>query len=1229
MTKGKVTYSTGNIFRKSILSSVIGALALGNSISEAATYTVTNTDDTGAGSLRQAIIDANTTPGIDQIVFESNLSGSTLTLESGLEISDDLNLGGLGSDLLTIENAVSSGPMINITVSGGGVSISGLSLVTTVNSPPGEPLVNITEVVEIDIDDVGFRNTAGITNLSAFETGSNVNITISNSLINGFTSSSYVGSDGSLSLYDSEISDTSASGYGGALSVSGSATVHLERVIARNNVVSGGPGGLIYIDGGTLTVASSEFYDNQAGWFGGAISASGIISITDSVFENNTAAPLGYGGAVSRGAFSSGDDHSLTIDSSYFVSNTADTGGAIDYSGANVQITNSVFEGNTATDSNSLYDGGAIQFVDSEGRSLDIINSTFSGNSSLSSNGGGIAVRTLGETLATTINLLNVTMFDNTAQGTNSIAVGGTGSYNFSIVNSLISSTVSEGVEHIQGAFDVDFSLISGANTAAAITELTASSNLISVPLSLESLADNGGTRIGISSDIPLYSHAMAFDSAIVNAGDPTASTSPLSLPATDQRGEGFERIAGSGMEMGAVEYNNVAPVLDEAIPDVYVNVANAVSVNLSSYFSDLENDTLSFLASNLPLGLSVSTEGQLTGTIAIEAIENLPLTTDLVVSDGTQEVEATFNLVLENLSPEIIGELPRLSVNAGEDSLYDISGFFEDPERQALTYSLESAPTGLSISEQGVFTINSNSFFGAALPTSIALIVSDNEIATTFNLPWDNLSPEQTSELPSLSIESGENSQFDISNYFGDPEQEALSFSLESPPAGITISEQGILTIDAAQITANELPESVTVVVGDGTSTSSFTFAWNNLAPESNVELPSLSINSGENSQLDISSYFRDPEKHTLSFSLDSPPPGVTISEQGVITIDADQIAANELPESVTIVVGDGVSTASFVLAWDNLAPVSNGELPSLSVESGENSQFDISSYFSDPEQQALSFSLDSAPAGVTISAQGLITIDADQITANELPESVTIVVGDGVSTAPFVLAWDNLAPTSIGELPSLSIDLGESSQLDISTYFEDSEQRALRFSLDSPPTGITISEEGIITIDSAQVRANNLPESVTVIVDDGVSTASFILPWSNLPPELISELPSLSIIVGEASEFDISGAFEDPEQRSLSFSLASPPIGVSISEQGIFSINVTEIEAAELPESLTLLVSDGENETEHLISLNINTPADEADSTNSSSGGGSGGGSFDMFFLGILSLLFFRKRL
>ena len=65
------------------------------------TFTVLNLDDSGIGSLRQAILDANVAPGADVIDFAPQLKG-TITLASELSITDDLTIDGPGEDQLTI-----------------------------------------------------------------------------------------------------------------------------------------------------------------------------------------------------------------------------------------------------------------------------------------------------------------------------------------------------------------------------------------------------------------------------------------------------------------------------------------------------------------------------------------------------------------------------------------------------------------------------------------------------------------------------------------------------------------------------------------------------------------------------------------------------------------------------------------------------------------------------------------------------------------------------------------------------------------------------------------------------------------------------------------------------------------------------------------------------------------------------------------------------------------------
>src|SRR5262245_14234972 len=67
------------------------------------TFTVGNLADSGPGSLRQAVLDANDNPGADLIRFAPAARDGTITLTSGqLSITDDLILDGPGVNRLTI-----------------------------------------------------------------------------------------------------------------------------------------------------------------------------------------------------------------------------------------------------------------------------------------------------------------------------------------------------------------------------------------------------------------------------------------------------------------------------------------------------------------------------------------------------------------------------------------------------------------------------------------------------------------------------------------------------------------------------------------------------------------------------------------------------------------------------------------------------------------------------------------------------------------------------------------------------------------------------------------------------------------------------------------------------------------------------------------------------------------------------------------------------------------------
>src|SRR5262245_35067861 len=72
-------------------------------------FVVTNTGDAGPGSLRQAVLEANASPGLDTITFDSAVEG-TITLTSGvMTITDRLTILGSTSSRVTVSGNNQSG----------------------------------------------------------------------------------------------------------------------------------------------------------------------------------------------------------------------------------------------------------------------------------------------------------------------------------------------------------------------------------------------------------------------------------------------------------------------------------------------------------------------------------------------------------------------------------------------------------------------------------------------------------------------------------------------------------------------------------------------------------------------------------------------------------------------------------------------------------------------------------------------------------------------------------------------------------------------------------------------------------------------------------------------------------------------------------------------------------------------------------------------------------------
>jgi hypothetical protein len=241
-----------NISARFLPAIFIFALAFVSSVTNAsaAPFSVTNLNDSGAGSLRKAVQDANTTPGTDTISFQNGLTG-TITLTTGqLSISESVSIYGPGARKLTVSGN-NAGKVFNISGAPGTVAeISGLTV------------------------------SAG-------------------KVTTGYGGGIYVNFQNTLNLTEVAVSNCAAP-FGGAIYNDGKLNVTRSTIGPFNNATTGGGG--IYHEAGTAIVTATTITDNTAS-IGGGINTSADLTLENVTISNNSANGARGGGILNSGGF--------------------------------------------------------------------------------------------------------------------------------------------------------------------------------------------------------------------------------------------------------------------------------------------------------------------------------------------------------------------------------------------------------------------------------------------------------------------------------------------------------------------------------------------------------------------------------------------------------------------------------------------------------------------------------------------------------------------------------------------------------------------------------------------------------------------------------------------------------------------------------------------------------------------------------------------------------------
>src|SRR6476620_2129384 len=278
--------------------------------------TVTNGNDSGPGSLRQALADAQDG---DTINFDPSV-GTVILATAELAIEKSLMLSG-APQMVTVARASQTEFRIFHVMPGHSVEIDGLT---------------------ISGGHITGDNGGGILN-------DNSTLTIAHCTVNG-----------------NAIVSGSSNNLGGGIHNNG--TMTLDQVIVNNNnALFSGQGGGVPSGGGlsnigTMIIIAGTIQSNLGFWSAGGIYNTGMLTITGSTIVNNQTGNPGHFGGSGGGIINGG---TMTIQDSTISGNTAHggdlqggDGGGI--SGNNNTITNSTITGNSALRGGGVAGGGNI-----------------------------------------------------------------------------------------------------------------------------------------------------------------------------------------------------------------------------------------------------------------------------------------------------------------------------------------------------------------------------------------------------------------------------------------------------------------------------------------------------------------------------------------------------------------------------------------------------------------------------------------------------------------------------------------------------------------------------------------------------------------------------------------------------------------------------------------------------------------------------------------------------
>ena len=418
----------------------------------------------------------------------------------------------------------------------------------------------------------------------------------------------------------------------------------------------------------------------------------------------------------------------------------------------------------------------------------------------------------------------------------------------------------------------------------------------------------------------------------------------------------------------------NRAPEPRGTMPSVRVPAGRTATVDASQYFWEPDGETLSYTAGSSDAEVAGASVAGSVVTVTAESKGSATITVTARDPGGLSATQS-FVLTVPNRPPEPVGGIGAQTIEVGQSVTLDVAGSFSDPDGDALTYTAVSSITAVaSTSVSGSAVTITAAAPGTAV---ITITARDDEQATAtqqvnVTVPQPNRAPRPVGSIPAQTVQVGGRATVNASQYFSDPDGDALTYSATSSNSGVARASVSGSTVTITGASAGSATITITARDPEGLTATQqvrVTVPQPNRAPRRVGSIPAQTISVGGRGTVNASQYFSDPDGDALTYSAVSSNSGVARASVSGSTVTITGAGAGSATITVTARDPGGLSAtqqARVTVSQGNRAPRPQGTIPSKTINADGSAGVNASQYFSDPDGDALTYSATSSNSSV-----------------------------------------------------------------------------------------------------------------------------------------------------------------------------------------------------------------------------------------------------------------------